>query len=62
MPIDVNEGGEGGEGKSTPVPNCPLEAVEGKPKFYKLGGLVRPCAEGTRFSRFQCTCIHDIEE
>ena len=50
-----------GDGKSTPVPNCPLKPVEGRPKFYILGGLIRPCAEGTKFSLFQCTCIHDYE-
>ena len=49
------------DAKSTPVPNCPLKPVAGKPKFYMLGGLVRPCAKGTIFSLFACTCIMDVE-
>ena len=45
---------------STPVANCTLKAVPGRPYFYMLGGLVRPCAPGTIYSQFHCTCVHDI--
>ena len=50
---------EQAEVPSTAVPNCPLEPIPGQPKFYLLGELVRPCANGTVFSLFDCTCIHD---